>query len=155
MKHIPKRILLLFALVTMTMYGRAGNVEYLTFNVADNPIVIALAEHPVITYTDNTLHIKTAKETIDIPVSQLSGTTFNETTAIKSIDGSQLQMKDGSFCLMNLAADSKVIVYSADGIEKLSTTVDANGQAIVNIGSLPKGVYIIKSANQTIKITNK
>lgn len=145
----------MFALVTIIMYGRAGNVEYLTFNVADNPVVIALAEHPVITYTDNTLHIKTAKETIDIPVSQLAGTIFSETTAIKNIDGSQLQMKDGSICFMNLAAESKIHVYSADGMEKLSTTVDANGQAVVNIDNLPKGVYIIKSANQTIKISNK
>ena len=137
------------------MYGYADNVEYLTFNVGDNPIVIALAEHPVITYTDNTLHIKSDKETVDIPVSQLSETTFSGTSAIKRIDGPQLQMKEGCICFMNLTTDSKVLVYTVDGVEKLSTTVNANGQAVVNIGSLPKGVYIIKSANHTIKITNK
>ena len=69
MKNIPKRFLVLLAVVASTVLARAVNVEYLTFNVDGNPVVIALAEHPVITFTDNTLHIKTEKETIDIPVS--------------------------------------------------------------------------------------
>ena len=155
MKIIPKQLLLLFAMLASAVFVRAGNVEYLTFNVDGNPIVIALAEHPVITYTDNTLHVKTEKDTIDIPVKKLSGTAFTETTGIKGIDSPQLQMEAGSVCLMNLPSESKVIVYAADGTEKLSLTADSNGQAIVNVDNLPKGIYIVKSAKQSVKITNK
>lgn len=155
MKNIPKRILLLFAVLVSTVFVRAGNVEFLTFNVNGDPIVIALAEHPVITYTDNTLHIKTEKETIDIPVDKLSGTSFSETTGIKSIDTSDLKIEAGSFCFMNLPSASKVIVYAANGAEMLSLTADSYGQAIINIENLPKGTYIVKSVSQSVKITNK
>lgn len=154
MKNIPKRILLLFAVLVSTVFVRAGNVEYLTFNVNGDPIVIALAEHPVITYTDNTLHIKTEKETIDIPVNKLSVTAFTETTGIKSVDISELKIDSGSVCFMNLPSTSKVIVYSANGTEILSSTADNNGQATVNVDNLPKGTYIVKSVRQSIKITN-
>lgn len=150
-----KQLLLLLLLTISSISAWAGNVEYLTFNVSGSPIVIALSEHPIITYTDNTLHIKTANESIDIPVDEFSGAVFSETTDIKFIKDPQLQMNEGNICFNQLPPDSKVVVCAANGVEVMTATVDSNGQTVVEIGNLPKGVYIIKSAKQSIKITNK
>jgi hypothetical protein len=32
---------------------------------------------------------------------------------------------------------------------------DANGNAVINLSSLPKGIFILHSAKQSIKIINK
>ena len=133
----------------------AANTEYLTLNVGGNPVVVVLAEHPMITYTDNTLHIQTVKETIDVPVSQITDMAFNETTAINIVENGDVQIQQGSILLQQLPIGSKVCIIAANGNELFSAVVDDNGQAVVNVSRLPKGVYVIKSAMQSIKITNK
>lgn len=51
--------------------------ECLTFMVNGSPVDIVLSEHPIITYTNNTLHVKTAAKTVDIPVKDISGGKLN------------------------------------------------------------------------------
>jgi len=157
MKEKHKRTLLTFLLFMVSSYMsvHAEGVEYLTLNVGGTPVIIVLAEHPVITYTDNTLHIQTAKETIDVPVSQISGTEFSETSNIRVVENKQLQIQEGSLYFNELPRGSKVSVFAANGIEVSSANVDEDGRAIVNMGSLPKGIFVVKSATQTFKITNK
>lgn len=133
----------------------SSNVEYLTFNVSGSPVVIALAEHPVITFTDNTLHIKTAKNTIDIPVNEFSGAVFSETTSIKYLKDPKVQLNEGCVCFHQLPPESKIKVYATNGKEVLSDAVDGNGQVVINLNSLSPNVYIIKSATQTIKVTKE
>lgn len=146
---------MLFVLTPALSLVRAANVEYLTLNVGGNPVEIVLAEHPVITYTDNTLHIQTAKETIDVPVNQLSGVAFSETSGIKSIEDHQFQIGDGSICFQQLPKGSRVCIFAANGIEVMSAIVNDYGQTIINISDLPKGIFVVKSATQSFKITNK
>lgn len=157
MKEKHKRTLLTFLLFMVSSYMsvHAEGVEYLTLNVGGTPVIIVLAEHPVITYTDNTLHIRTAKETIDVPVSQISGTEFSETSNIRVVENKQLQIQEGSLYFNELPRGSKVSVFAANGIEVSSANVDEDGRAIVNMSSLPKGIFVVKSATQTFKITNK
>ena len=134
---------------------RAANVEYLTLNVSGSPVEIILAEHPVITYTDNTLHIQTAKETIDVPINQISGVAFSETSGIKSIENQQFQIQEGSIYFQRLPKGSKVCIFTTNGIEVMSSIVNDYGQTIINISDLPKGIFVVKSATQSFKITNK
>ena len=67
---IFRRLLMMLMLTASALQGRAANVECLTLTVSGKPVVIVLAEHPVITYKGNTLHVKTETTTIDIPVSE-------------------------------------------------------------------------------------
>ena len=151
---ILKRLLMLLFLMSSLISVHAAEVEYLTLNVNGNPVVIVLAEHPVITYSDNTLHIQTAEETVDVPVSQIADMAFTE-TGIKAVKNPQLQMEAGNLCFQQLPKGSKVSVFAANGTEALSAVVDDAGKTVVNTNSLPKGIYVVKSATQTFKITNK
>lgn len=132
------------------------SAEYLTLNVNGNPVVIVLSEHPSITYTNNTLHIETKKETIDVHVSQITDMVFSETTGIKDINIQQLQIeKEGNICFQQLPKGSKVNVFTINGIEVLSAIVNDFRNAVINVSNLPKGNYIVKSVKQTFIITNK
>ena len=62
---IFRRLLMMLMLTASALQGRAANVECLTLTVSGKPVVIVLAEHPVITYKGNTLHVKTETTTID------------------------------------------------------------------------------------------
>jgi len=146
--------MLLILMLSLT-FGFAADVEYLTLNVGGHPVVIVLAEHPVITYTDNMLHIQTTEKTVDVPVSQISDMTFRETTGIQVAAPQRMQMQEGSICFQQLPKGSQISVIAANGIEVLSTSIDDTGQVVINIGKLPKGVYIVKTISQTFKITNK
>ena len=61
-----------------TMTADAANVQYLTIVVNGKAVSFSLAEHPVITYANNTLVVKTATEEVEIPVASISGYEFEE-----------------------------------------------------------------------------
>ena len=63
----------MLALAAAVPKSSAEERNTLTFIVNGKPMVFNLTEHPVITYTDNTLHIKTDASAVNVPVSQISG----------------------------------------------------------------------------------
>lgn len=149
------KVLLLSFLMASPPCVQAASVEYLTLNVSGTPIVIALAEHPVITYTDNTLHVQTAAKTIDIPVNQISGVAFTETTGITTNEYYPIQLNEGYLYFEQLKPDTKIIVYSVNGLEVLSKSVDSSGRTFIDTSTLIGDVFIIKTDKQTIKVTKK
>ncbi len=53
-----------------------------------------------------------------------------------------------------VGANGTVNVYSVDGVKML--TIDADGQeTVINVSSLPSGVYIVKCGNQSFKFNKK
>ena len=148
----------------------ASIAESLTFMVNGKPIVIYLADRPVITYTDNTLHIASTTEepsggggseppvvtVIDIPVQDITETIVDKTeTGIVRPVVETPKMDAGKMLFTQLPAGSQVKIFSTDGKVVSTINVSNDEQALIDIRSLPKGIYIIKSDSQTIKITNK
>ena len=150
-----RRCLLLCLLAVTTCMARAANGEVLTIHAGGSPVSIALAEHPVITYSNNTLHITTAMTSIDIPVSEITGINFLDPTGIRPVIIPDFQAENGELRFSKLPAGSKVDVFAVGGTKLLTTAVDNDGQATVSLDRLPKGAVIVKTATQTIKITNK
>ena len=54
----------------------AATANELTLIVKGQPMTIEMSKTTVITYTDNTLHIKTNAESTDVPVAAISGGAF-------------------------------------------------------------------------------
>ena len=152
------RLLLMLFLSVNVALARSANVEYLTFTtVSGSPVVVALAEHPVITYTGNTVHIQTGSTTIDVSVASITNIFFSKavSTGIAEKLAAMPQMREGAVFFEQLPPGSAVTVHALNGAQVSETNADAQGQADVNIAQLPAGVYIIKSVSQTIKITVK
>ncbi len=151
-----RRCLLLCLLAVTTCMARAVNGEVMTINVGGSPVSIALAEHPVVTYTANTLHITTAATSIDIPVSDISSINFRDyTTGVKSVIIPDFQATNGELRFSKLPVGSTVEAFAVGGTKLLTTTVDHDGLATISLDRLPKGAVIVKTATQTIKINNK
>jgi short-subunit dehydrogenase involved in D-alanine esterification of teichoic acids len=150
-----RRCLLLCLLALITCLARAANGEMLTINVSSGPVTIALAEHPVITFSENTLHITTAATTIDIAVSDISSINFLDPTGIKPVIIPDFKAENGELRFSKLPAGSNIEVFAINGMKLLTTVADRDGQATVSLDHLPKGAVIVKTAIQTIKITNK
>lgn len=151
------RLLLLLFLSVNAVMARAASVEYLTFTVSGSPVVIALADHPVITYTNNTVHIQTASTTIDLPVANISEATFSNAvpTGLAERIAAKPQLRGGAVCFEQLPPGSLVTIHALDGTQVSAVHADDGGRAAVGIAQLPAGVYVVKSALQTLKITVK
>ena len=167
-KTILYRLFAFFLFANVFVEAHALNVEFLTFMVKGKPIVISLAEHPVITYTENTLHITSTVEetgsgesggtpfvtTIDIPVEEMSeSASFEAGISHPVIEKPNLEA--GKLLFSQLPVNSHVTVYTTDGKVVSKETVGSDGQVIIDILQLPAGIYVVKSTSQTIKITNK
>lgn len=154
-KRFIQRLLLMLCMMATSLWAHAASVEYLTLMVNGSPVVIVLAEHPVITYSNNTLHIQTAKEAFEVAVNEIGGAEFSETTSIKSAAVEKLLFLAGSINFSALPVGSQVSVYTTEGICVQESNASNNGDAVVDLNNLPAGIYVVKSAKQTLKITKK
>ena len=150
-----RRLLMAVMVMAAALQARAASAEKLTFTVNGEKVEIILAEHPVITYTNNTLHVKTDTETIEIPVSEISGGSFDNPTGIQTLEMTDMENRNGEIRFSHLKPGSPVEVFSFDGVKLSTTTADGEGKATVSAGQFPKGAYIVRTASQTIKIVNK
>lgn len=149
------KCLLLCSLSVAPYVARAATGEVLTLMVSGNPVTIFLADHPVITYTGNTLHIATEETTIDVPVSEISDASFQTPVSIKPVTIPDCQTINGELRFSQLPAGSTVEVFYVNGKKLSSAVVGNEGQTTIDISRLPKGVFVVKTAMQTIKVTNK
>lgn len=153
--NMVRRLLMAVMVMAAALQARAASAEKLTFTVNGEKVEIILAEHPVITYTNNTLHVKTDTETIEIPVSEISGGSFDNPTGIQTLEMTDMENRNGEIRFSHLKPGSPVEVFSFDGVKLSTTTADGEGKATVSAGQFPKGAYIVRTASQTIKIVNK
>jgi len=151
------RLALMALLLLTATVIRAGDVQYLTIMVQGKPVSFALSDKPVITYQNNQLVVTTAEETVEIPVADISGTGFAETsTAIRNLmSGGKPQVECGRVCFSDLTPGTPVQVFTADGRSVAEAKADADGSAQVSLSELPKGTYLLKAGKQTIKMMNK
>lgn len=157
-EHFTK-MLLLFLLLACCPFARATNVQFMQLVVKGNQVIVALSEHPAITYVGNSLHIATKDKDIDVAVADITYFGFSDTeqsvVGIELTKGSLPKLSSGQLVFTQLKVNSTVDVYTADGRKVSAQSVNDNGMAIVNLNNLAKGTYIVKTATQTIKVTNK
>lgn len=149
-------LLLLPSICFAETHKTNGDVNCLRFIVNGSPVDIALSEHPIITYSHNALHISTSGPTIDIPIQDISISGFQETTGIDdNIFPEQVIMEYGRIIFRELPQGSKIIISTVDGKVERTESVGNGRKVEIDLHQLPSGIYIIKTAIQTIKVTNK
>lgn len=137
-----KRKLLLSALGLL--FGVAGYAQTtLNIHQKDGAVVrYAFSEKPVVTYTDEGIHLMTTKVEIDYPMSNLEMFTFEDDpshpTGILQMEGTTADIR----------------IYTLDG--KLVRTISqSEGTAAFSTADLPAGVYIIRNGKTNYKITKR
>ena len=144
------------ASVALAIYsGENANPDY----------VIVLEEKPVVTFSNDGLHIKASKDNITtadftLPFDRMPRFSFTE--ADKTLDVEETGMAPVPFRFeftdgktVRIEGAERVAVYGIDGrIRQTGIEQRTNGVA-VNIEQLPKGYYIIKTEKNSFKIYKK
>ena len=124
-------------------------------------VEIAIASNPQITYDGTTIRlssstIKTVYTPADIAKVYV-GEVDSSVSAISTVEATKGTMVvDGGFIrLSGFAVGTTVNVFTLGGVQTNSFKTDSNGSLNMSLTSLPKGVSIIKTNNESIKITRQ
>lgn len=133
-----KRGLLLSLLLTATVSGvSAATGNELTLIVNGDPMVFVMSEHPVITYTNNTLHIKTDAANTDVPVSEISGGAFPKTVVLGDVNA------DFSVDVADIASVIDVMATGSGIANPLQQAADVNRDGTVNVADISAVIDIM------------
>lgn len=159
---MKKKILAVLALLITLSTGSvmAAGVQYLVFNLneADKQVVIPLADQPVITMVNNVLKVTVAGEVkVEKPFAEIRSYSFTDATEpvdLSAVLKDNVRLEEGHVYMTNVNKGERISVYAADGRQVLTVTADDKGVADIDLSGLRKAVYIVKSANSSIKINN-
>ncbi len=127
-----KKTIISCLLSILTMGTWASNYQYLVFTLSDGTQKAVTASGLTITFSDGNLVATSGSSTLaTIALTSLTSMVFsNETTGIDNIESS-------------LTIDESAAIY------------DMGGRLMPRDAQLPKGVYIMKTNNKTIKFQVK
>ena len=157
MKKLKFYLMLLVML--MATSAKADNVKYLVLNSGGEETVIALADEPVMTIEESILKVTVAgEEKLSADLSQGLSYKFlaEDPTAIQEVlnkETSRLEL--GHVYIAHAKAGETVRVFTVDGKLVPSQRINSEGTADIDLTTLGKGLYIVKSAKTSIKVMNK
>lgn len=119
-----------FAQNTLNVHQKSGGVVSYSFS-----------EKPVVTYTEDGIHLVTNSVEVDYPLSNLEKFTFEDSTSPTGI----IRTEGGS---------SDVQIFSVGG-SLVKTIMATEGITTFSTEDLPAGIYVIKNGKSTYKIIKK
>lgn len=149
------KALLLFALMALPFSARA---QYLVLNLSDgSQAEFALSDQPVITFSDGNLVLTCGAQEISTSLEGVSYYISPSSTAIRQLTNEEkpdVKVAFGQAAFKGLKAGSHIVVYTIDGVQVSSVAVSPEGEASVDLSALPRGIYVVKAPNKTIKVKN-
>ena len=157
MKKLKFYLMLLVML--MATSAKADNVKYLVLNSGGEETVIALADEPVMTIEESILKVTVAgEEKLSADLSQGLSYKFlaEDPTAIQKVLNKETsRLEQGHVYIAHAKAGETVRVFTVDGKLVASQRINGEGTADIDLTTLGKGLYIVKSAKTSIKVMNK
>ncbi|MDY6259900.1 MAG: hypothetical protein SPL53_08740 [Bacteroidales bacterium] len=161
MKNFPHSLLrrtLAAAVCSLAVAGASAQVQYLTVNRADgSQVSFALAEDPVVTNSATELTVSSSSTTITVPFAELKNYVFSTTiTSVKPVTVQPShRIDEGSIIFAGLHPGQNIDIFTPDGRQVSHHTADASGNALVDISTLGRGVYIVNTAACSFKFMKK
>lgn len=149
---------MLLAMLLMAASTKAEDMQYVVFDLTDGTqTVIALQDRPVITYQNGEMNVSVAGETkLTASLGDVVKYSFSDTPlSIEQLPGEQSRIEMGHVYVTHAPQGTSVRVFTADGRMVTTERVADNGTADIDLTTLGKGIYIVKSARSSIKIINK
>lgn len=140
-------------LATLSAY--ADDARIVIKQKSGNETVMELSTNPVITFSGEDMVVTSTLTTITIPLADVDYyKVYDATTAIRPLTDTP-QFANGHVVFSGLAKGADVCIYTADGRLVGRHQADTFGHADVSLDSLPKGVYVVRTPDSSIKIINK
>ena len=149
-----KKSMLFMYMLASSLFAFADDYAYLTVGYNSIEQSIELATIQKITFDTSaekmTVTTSTGNE-IDFPLTQMEKMFFSATaTAVESLPEKSKNMSV-SGGVLRVSGNDMLYIYGSNGMLQQITKV--KGSAAVSLQTLPKGVYIVRMGNQTIKIS--
>lgn len=120
-----------------------------------NETIFDLTTNPVITFEGENMVIVNSFTSITIPIDDIEDYVISKTATEISELVLQPQYTRGHVIFTGIANDAVVNIFTIDGKAVAIQEADSSGIVDVNLDSLPKGMYIIRVSNKSIKVFNK
>lgn len=155
-----KKSLICLFLMTLALVSRAeeqtSTLLVLTFN-DETTAVYNLATQPVITFSDSLMVLTSPEATASYVRSEVKEFHFEigYTYGIHSQSSAlNFRYTDGRHIEVSGAAAANVALFDLNG-KLVSRGVSENGVVRMDLQNLPAGSYVVRTANQNIKILKK
>lgn len=123
--------------------------ERMEYLLSDNPRIVH--RNAMVELTSNTV-------SVEFPSSNVSKVYLSTTTSavekIKAAEG-EIHMYQDVILMKGFGVNEPVALYGTNGNLLWQQSTDGNGQLVVSLNSLPKGIYIFKTKHQSFKIIRK
>lgn len=148
--------LLIFSIALPTFAGEPTALHLLFADGSDKWFLFST--QPVLTFSESELTITTSNGTLAYTFDAVKEFQFGDpdfdSVADKRLTTPHFVQADNAFLIYGLGIDA-VSLYDMSG-RKLPTHVQRSGEGIsVSLHSLPRGTYIIRMNNKTIKVSKK
>ena len=157
-----KKLLLLFFLFLSVHIQAADKVPGVIVELSSGGTIdIALANNPKMVYDGQKVKLTSSTENAEYEPSEIKKVKVGEVdaadTGINGIQDEKSQIKtEGGFVrLTGFPANETISIYSLKGVLISTFRTDANGSCTIDLRNLPSGISIIKTQNESIKITRR
>jgi hypothetical protein len=155
-----KKLKFLFTLLVLmlTASASAEGMQYVVFDLKDgSQTVIALQDKPVITCQGGELKVTVAgQEKVSASLGDVAKYYFSDSPLnIFEMADEKPRIEMGHLYVTRANAGESVRVYTTDGRIVGSYRISADGNADIDLTTLGKGLYIVKTAKASIKILNQ
>lgn len=149
--------LLLSAFALFGCLAASAADEALNLTMKDGSVhSFVLAEKPVITMGDGKLNVATDKATATYDLHEVSHYVFGEaSTGIKGVGASAGVARQGDNIVFRGVKADRVAVSTLGGAAVSAAVSATEDGTSVSLSNLPSGVYIIKVAGTTVKVSKK
>ena len=155
-----KKLKFLFTLLVLLVATSASaeGMKYVVFDLRDGTqTVIALQDKPVITCQSGELKVTVAgEEKVSASLGDVAKYYFSETPlSIFEITEEKPRIEMGHLYVTRGKAGDAVRVYTTDGRMVGTYPITANGTTDIDLTTLGKGLFIVRTAKASIKILNQ
>ena len=149
--------LLMTLLVALGVFASASaSDEALNLKMKDGTVhSFVLSEKPVVTMGTGKLNVATDAATATYNLHDVSEYSFGNATGIGSVKASSGFSRTGDNLVFHGIESGKVQVYAVNGVAVRAEIHVANGDTMVSLANLQRGVYIVKVSGTSIKINKK
>lgn len=124
-------------------------------------ILYMLDKHPKIHYSNDDVVLTTDDLKIEYPIGNLNMVTFENDSIVNQIENingkpmEYINMEKNYISFDGFSPNSIVSLYCINGSQIESYKINNQGSLFINIDEHPKGIYIIKINNTSIKVLKK
>lgn len=162
MRHLSFSLIVFYLVIGVTSGFAQDKVQGIIVELnSGKKIEYRLVDHPKLLFDGNKITLTTDEVMVEYtPVDLkkvMTGEVDNIETDIQELPLSQgnIKVESGFVQLSGFDVGETVRVYSVNGGLTASYKTGSEGSLVISISSLPSGISIIKTINQSIKITKR